>query len=466
VDRNLLQDGAAYADRWLDYQRTLRQIPGTVVAIQQDDRIVHSKGYGFANLEQQVPMTPQHIFRIASHSKTFTATAIMLLALRGQLRLDDRVADHVDWLQTDVTVRQLLNHVGGITRDGAESLFWQLEKPFPDLAELQQLFEVVLQPNEQFKYSNIGYSLLGQVIEAVSGRSYNDFVTAEIVDRLGLRSTGPEAHAGMAERLVRGYTPWRPSLPRLPVADITTGAMSAATGFYSTAEDLCRYARAHYFGNDELLTDASKREMQQPYWSVPQAENSYGLGFAIHTIGGRRMIGHGGGFPGHSTTTLIDPCERLVVVVLNNTHGTAGLAAPLAMSIVKILDFALAVGSGSTARSTPDQHTGRFMNLWGVTDVARFGSKLVALNPDEAEPTAHATELEEVDSDTLRIGRGSGYGSPGEMVRYERDANGQPARVWVGGASMLPSHAFEADLRARGPLIQLAEAPATAAVTG
>src|SRR6185503_2991429 len=192
-------------------------------------------------------------------------------------------------------------------------------------------------------------SLLGLVVESASGQPYNDYVREHIVERLGLSDTGPETTPAIAERLVTAYSPRRANVPRSPIDDVETGAMSSATGFYSTAADLCRYARAHYLGNEELLTDASKREMQQPYWEVAQAESSYGLGFSHQTIGKRKMIGHGGGFPGHSTTTLIDPVDQLVVVVLNNTMGMTGLAAPLAVSIVRILDFALAASDAPLA---------------------------------------------------------------------------------------------------------------------
>jgi hypothetical protein len=144
--------------------------------------------------------------------------------------------------------------------------------------------------------------------------------------------------------------------------------------------------------------------------------------------------------------TLIDPDERLVVVVLNNTHGTVGLASSLATTVVKILDFALASGE-QTGTWSPETYTGRFMNLWAVLDVACFGPKLVALNPDDSDPTSHATELEVVDADTLRIGRTSGYGSRGETVRYERGLDGAITRLWFAGASYLPAATFAEQFR-------------------
>lgn len=456
MNLDLLRDGVAYADQWLAHQRELREIPGLVVAIQHDDTLLLSRGYGFANLEQQAPITPRHIFRIASHSKTFTATAIMCLVEAGRVRLDDLASAYIPWLQAPVTVRQLLNHVGGITRDGSDSTFWHLERPFPDPAGLRELAQdgAVLQPNQQFKYSNIGFSLLGLVVEATSGQPYNAYVKEHIVDRLGLQDTGPETHSAIADRLVTAYSARRPPLPRLPIADINTRALSPATGFYSTAEDLCRYARAHYVGNEELLTDASKREMQQPYWLVEQADSNYGLGLAVQRIGERHMIGHGGGFPGHSTMTLIDPRERLVVVVLNNTHGPGGLAAPLASTVVKILDFALASPAGSALPSVErERYVGRFMNLWGATDIAAFGNRLVALNPDEEDPTRRWTSLDVVDDNTLRIGSTNGYGSAGEPIRYERDASGSVSRVWIAGSRTVPQSVYEEEIRAVGASI-------------
>jgi len=169
IDRDLLRDGVAYVDHWVAYQQDRRDLPGVVVAIQGDDQLVFTRGYGYADLERQVPMTPQHIFRVASHSKTFTATAIMQLLEQGILRLDDRLGASIPWLGPQeslarVTLRQALNHTGGLIRDGNEADYWQLDDTFPDVEGLRRLVAeggAALDANETFKYSNIGYALLG-----------------------------------------------------------------------------------------------------------------------------------------------------------------------------------------------------------------------------------------------------------------------------------------------------------------
>ena len=412
INQDLLRDGVAYVDRWMAYQQERREIPGVVVAIRHEDQLLLSQGYGHADLERAIPMTPRHVFRIASHSKTFTATAIMQVVEQDKIRLDDRLAAYIPWLNRGdalarVTIRQVLNHAAGIVRDGVDADYWQLAGAFPDANELRRLAEeggAVLDANESFKYSNIGYALLGLVIEAASGLPYNTYVRRHIVERLGLTDTGPETDDHARERLVTGYTARRPGLPRCPIPDVSTRALSPATGFYATAEDLCRYAAAHFMGDDTLLSDMAKREMRQPYWAIAQADERYGLGFVVVDIGERRMIGHGGGFPGHATRTLIDPTDRLVVTVLTNETGAP--AATLARTIVTILDYALkpcAVEEG--APSVPcERFTGRFVNMWGVTDVVAFGDALLLLSPEGDDPLKSPTRLAVEDEDTLGIG--------------------------------------------------------------
>ena len=116
---------------------------------------------------------------------------------------------------------------------------------------------------------------------------------------------------------------------------VDTRALASATGFVSTASDLCEYASAHCFGDDRLLSDASKRRLQQVRWEVGPIDDSYGLGFRVAEVGTRTMVGHGGGYPGHITATLFDPIERLTVSVL--TNAIDGPASELVLGIVKLL---------------------------------------------------------------------------------------------------------------------------------
>ena len=184
--------------------------------------------------------------------------------------------------------------------------------------------------------------------------------------------------------------------------------------------------------------------MQHPSWDVEQSEDRYGLGFSVQLVGQRQLVGHGGGFPGQSSRTLIDPVDQLVIVVLSNTSAPDGLAAPLATQIVRIIDFAL---DKARQDETPpkwrlDRYTGRFANIGGVADVAAFGNSLVGLSPEADNPVQFVSDLEVIDEDRLRISKAGGYGSPGELVRYERDEEGKTVRVIIGGVSSYAEDVF------------------------
>jgi CubicO group peptidase (beta-lactamase class C family) len=442
LDRAALLEAAAYVDSWLAFRREQRDLPGLVAAIRHADELVLCKGYGWARLDPPVAMTPEHIFRVASHSKMFTATAIMQLVEQGKLRLDDRAAAYVSWLNSNVTLRELLNHAGGVIRDGLDADFWRVERPFPDVATLQALAPDanVLPANMTFKYSNIGFGLLGLVIEAVSGVPYNQYVQAHIVEALGLGSTGPELVVDVLDRCVTGYTGKVLGVPRRGVPSIDTRALSPATGFYSTAEDLCRFVAAHWLGDETLLSDAAKREMQHAAWTVEQAQERYGLGFIAERIDERDTVGHSGGFPGQLTRTLFDPTDQLVVVVLSNTSSEEGRAGPLAAQIVRFIDFAQRYPGGSSDDLA--RYTGRFANVGGAIDIVAFGGKLFGLAPDADDPSRFAWELDVVDPDRLRITKCSGFGYPGELIQYERDAAGDTHRLIAGGVTMYPEAIF------------------------
>ncbi|MFZ0216924.1 MAG: serine hydrolase domain-containing protein [Candidatus Dormiibacterota bacterium] len=458
IDDALLADAVAYADEWLRYrQRTLR-VPGIQVAIAHGDRVLLSRAYGVADLAQGTPLTTEHRFRIASHSKMFTATALLLLQERGALALDDRVGRWLDWLPAGegelgrVTLRQLVSHAAGVIRDGVDNGFWQLERPFPDEARFRSLLErasVVYAPNVRFKYSNFGFTLLGLVVERVSGVPYNTFVREQVVEALGLAGTGPEPEDEVWDLLARGHSDQNYGRDRVVLPHADTHAMSAATGFYATAEDLCRFGRAHFLGNRALLSDESKREMQHEQWHIEGEERGYGLGMVTYEIGGRRLVGHTGGFPGFITSTMFDTEHQLVVTVL--TNASDGPASDLSAGVVRLVNRAQQATPATSGSAPLSRFTGRFFGYGREVDVARFGGELVAIDPEGVNPLEPKTTLAVLGQDSLRIIEAPGFASPGEEVRYEFAAGGEASAIWWAGGRLLPEAAFEAQRASRFP---------------
>ncbi|MGI8665133.1 MAG: serine hydrolase domain-containing protein [Jatrophihabitans sp.] len=438
------QDSLDYFQNWLGYRQWFLRIPGVQVAVTDHGRHRISAAFGRADLSSGQPLTVRHLFRVASHSKTFTAVAVLQLVEAGRLRLDDTVADRLPELAgsalAGVRVRELLGHGGGVIRDSQDGDFWQLHRNFPDREQLLAIAAepaaAVLARNDRFKYSNIGYGLLGLIIEAVTGASYQDWVGEAIIARLGLADTGPELVESRRAELAAGHSALSYADERVVLDHVDTGALAAATGFYATAADLAEFYTALLPGDDRLLGEDSLRELGHRQWQVKQGVSDYGLGVFLTRIGDRELIGHSGGYPGHITRTLACPDRKLAVSVL--TNAIDGAADPLATALFRLLEMGDSA-SHAPAGTGAARFTGRFRSLWGVQDVALINDRLFLLNPAVADPTDDPAPLEVIDADTLKIVGGPGGGSPGEFVRYHRGTDGSIRSVrGVSALTMTP----------------------------
>lgn len=448
-----VEDACRYADRWLQFQQQHLGLPGVQAAVLFEDSLVLSTAHGLADLERAEPLRTDHRFRVASHSKTFTAAAVMRFVEQGRLRLDDTIGQWIDELQEttvgDRTIRELLAHAGGVIRDGSEATFWALQRAFPDRADLiadAAVNGAILEPNERFKYSNVGYSLLGLVLEQVSGQTFVELMQNELIGPLELGATTAEFDT--EDDLVTGYT-----APigggddrRLPIDHIVTNDMAAATGFISNASDLVHWFSAHFLGDQRVLTDRSKRVMQQPLLDVDASgKMRYGLGLAADQVGNRTMLGHGGGFPGQLSRTFFDPADRLAISTM--TNGADGSPAGLAGAIVRLIDTAAAASPDPAADGLDLQrYEGRFAGLWGVMDLVALGGRLHILDPRGPDPVMMPTTLDLVDESTMRIADTIGYGSPGETIEIHWASDGSVARLGRSGEDAIPLDAYRQKL--------------------
>lgn len=451
-----LREIAPYLSRWLATQLEARQVPGVQVAVRLDGELVLSRAYGVADLDSGEPLTTAHVFRVASHSKTFTAVAVLQLVEQGRLRLDDTAAELLPEVVgsplAEVTVRELLSHTSGAVRDGVDSDFWQLDRSFPDVQGLVAVVHghgATYAPQERFKYSNIGYGLLGMVVERVTGRSYADHVREAVVSPLGLGDTAADLEPGAHGRAVRGHSrPHGPARERVTVDETGTGALAAATGFASRAEELSRFFAALVPGAAGLLSDRSLRLMHRAESTFERrgATASYGLGLIGTAVGQRAMVGHSGGFPGQITRTLVDPVSGLVVCVL--TNAVDGPAEALATGLVRLVD--VLSRDAAAWQGLPDgvtvgdleRLTGRYLSLWGVLDVVRGGDRLVTLDPTTPGPLDDLKEMRALDATTLRPEDEDGFGGSGEAVPFELDDEGRVVRVRVTGVSSWPEETY------------------------
>jgi CubicO group peptidase (beta-lactamase class C family) len=328
---NWLQPALAYIDSWIELQARDARLAGLSLAVAERGRVVLERAYGLANIATGEALTPAHRFRVASHSKTFTAAAVMKLREAGRLRLDDTAGTYVSGLHravARVTIAQLLSHTAGITRDGADTGQWVDRRPFLNEKELRAaLAEAPILPaNTRFKYSNHGFGLAGLVIEAVTGEPYGAWVAREIVAACGLAHTLPDVPVPKGVPFARGHA--MPLLlgERFVIpADNPTNALASATGFVSTAGDLARfYAQLNPLAPKSVLSVESRREMTRRHWRVPDIPLArwYGLGTIHGEAGNWKWFGHSGGFQGVVSHTVIVPEQDIAVSILvNATDG-------------------------------------------------------------------------------------------------------------------------------------------------
>lgn len=443
----------AYIPQFFDYQMRSSLQPGCALAIAYKGRPVLEQAFGCANAVTGVALTPRHRFRVASHSKTFTAAGVMKLREAGKLKLDDRAGEYVEGLHgavARVTLAQLLSHSAGIVRDGSDSGQWADRRPFLDSAELAADLRMapVLESGARFKYSNHGYGLVGLIIEAVTGASYGKWISEHVVVPAGLIETTPDMPLPRGAELASGHSSRLPLGRRIAIPGRNpTNALAPATGFVSTASDLARfYAQIDPAAKKSFLSAESRREMVRRQWRDPHAslERYYGLGTISAATAGWDHVGHSGGFQGFVTRSGVLLGRDISLSVLTNAgDGWSGFWYE---SIIHILaTFARHGAPSARAKSW----AGRWWSLWGATDLVPMGDKVVAGMPGMINPFMDTSEITLTGRDTGRITLANGFASHGEIVRRVRSKSGKPTELWWSGSKMLPEAKVIAELEKR-----------------
>jgi len=334
------QDIATKADEYLSAWTKQGRFSGTVL-IAKDGKVILRKGYGMANLELGVPNSPEMIYRIGSITKSFTALAILQLQAQKKLSVTDPIAKYVPevpqkWQQ--ITLQQLLTHVSGIPDFTRATAYAKPEDPLRIEHAMQELAAQPLMssPGEKFAYSNSGYILLGRLVEKVSGVSYEQYITDNILKPAGLENTAYDHVRPILKNRASGYVFDGDHLVNAGMDDMS-GTHSAGA-LHSTVDDLYKF--------DQALTDGKvfpKALLDQAFqprvkWVAPPPFNmdaSYGYGWMSSSDFGHKSLMHGGWVNGFVTEFTRYPDDKMVVILASNIEGPQvigieqGLAAVL-----------------------------------------------------------------------------------------------------------------------------------------
>jgi CubicO group peptidase (beta-lactamase class C family) len=287
--------------------------------VAKGNQVLFSKGYGFANLEWNIPNAPNTKFRLGSVTKQFTAASILLLEERGKLKIDDPIKKFVPEAPAawdKITLFNILTHTAGIPNFTSFPDYPKIG-PFPTTAaKLLESFRdkpLDFDPGTKWSYSNSGYVVLTYVIEKVSGESYEKFVRENIFTPLGMKDSGYDSNEAIIPNRASGYSPGRSGFENAGFVHMTVP--QGAGALYSTTEDLLKWEQGLFGG--KVLKPESLAKMTKPFLQ------NYAFGLGVETVAGHKVISHGGGIQGFNTDLTYYPEDKLTVVVLGNVNGGA-----------------------------------------------------------------------------------------------------------------------------------------------
>ncbi|MGE5609158.1 MAG: serine hydrolase domain-containing protein, partial [Bacillota bacterium] len=330
-------------DDFVNAELQKRHIPGLSLAVLHNGQVVKLAGYGLANIESSIPVTPQSVFQIQSITKTFTATAILMLMEEGKLSLDEPVSKYLDGTPESwkpITIRHLLTHTSGIKDFINEpTVSLRLEVTEESVFNTTTPRPLNFPPGERYAYSNTNYHLLVMIIRKLTGQWYGDFLKDRIFTPLGMSNTRIMSHSAIIPNRVSGYH-WRDSAFRN--GDFVAESVLAygGGGIVSTATDMAKWASA--FESEKLLKKATIEQAWTPAKLNSGKASAYGLGWATEPVDGHRGVGHGGGhMTGFTSYLSIYPDDRLAVVVL--TNSTSANPSRIARRVAGLMVPSLAI---------------------------------------------------------------------------------------------------------------------------
>lgn len=321
------------------------EVPGVAVAVVKDGEVVLAEGYGVRALGQPEEVDAQTLFGIASNSKAFTATALGMLVEEGKLGWDDPVIQHLPWFQMwdpyvtrELTVRDLLVHRSGLGLGAGDLLWWPPTTYEPD--EIVRRLRYV-RPETSFRstyaYDNVLYIAAGELIEAVSGQTWDAFIQTRILDPLGMTATSPSPVApGPGKNVAVTHAPVDGEVRAVP--PYTAANANAAAGIHANAEDIAKWLIVQLdsgrVGPDRrIFSPATTRELWTLVTPMPISPpapalaplqtdyRGYALGFEVRAYRGYKLVTHTGGLPGFVSRVAMIPDLKLGVAVFTNQES-------------------------------------------------------------------------------------------------------------------------------------------------
>ncbi len=331
---------SALVDRVVERSVADEPISGISVAVARGGRTLHSAGYGFADLENQLPATAETVYSVGSITKQFTAAAILQLVDEGELGLEDPISGHLPYgpnYAPGVTIRSLLNHTSGIKNYTTMERWWRtigVEMTPEEMVAVFQDEPRDFTPGSDFSYTNSGYFLLGLILERVSGQPFGGYLNRNLSVPLDLPSTSDCDDRALVPNRARGYQLLDGEFAHAPYVSMSQAY--SAGGVCSNVLDLLQWTR--FLSEGAVLGPDGYERMVTPDTLSDGREIEYGYGLAVGFLEGHRRVSHVGATLGFSSFMSHYPDDDLRIAVLSNTEGaeTAGIESEIARLLLEL----------------------------------------------------------------------------------------------------------------------------------
>lgn len=432
---------------WLEAQKDFDMLPGITVSVVSDQNTIWSGAFGMANIENNVKANTATLGSICSVSKLFTAVAIMKLYDEGRLRLDDKINDLLPWYNLKqqypdsgpITVRSLLSHSSGLPRENTFSHWNGPDYYFPSKKEIKEKLstqETLYPASKYYQYSNLALTLLGYIVEEITGEPYEKYVRENILNPLELSNTTPTMPKSLhGNKLAIGYGNLSRAGKRIPLKFFEANGVNAAAGFSSNVEDLAKFASWQFRLRDttqtEILKPSTIKNMHNVHWIDSDWKGTRGLGFGVYKASnGDKWVGHGGYCPGYQTSFRLHLKSKMAYSVMINANGVN--PNKYVYGIHELLKKVKPLKNGETDKDKKDlsEYIG-FYN-WDIAEEAYISSwdgKLAMLNLPTNSPAKTMNLYKHIEGDTFKRIRSDN--ELGEKLLFERDKDGNIVRMKI-----------------------------------
>lgn len=429
------------------------RVPGACIGLVVGRELAWSTGFGYADLAARRRASVDTIFRIGSITKTFTGLAVVQLRDAGLISLDDPLVLHVPEFSAvdaragsveEVTLRRLLTHRSGLVGEPPTQR-WD-DGHAPSMGEILATLDqaaIVIEPDSAFKYSSLGFALLGEVVTRISGVPFRDYVRTRILEPLGMASSGFETPSLRSSRTARGYVSRPFEDDPIPARNVDLRGAEASGQLYSTVNDMARWIALQFTGSEDdpavasLVSARSLAEMLRPAaFDDPSWSSAFCLAWAARREGDVVFHGHDGAIDGFSASVMLSRAHRIGVVALTNGSCAPGALTRLALTVALPLLARMEEAEDSPMRPIPTPTAwkamlGEYATIDGWPARVECRSGELVLWTRSANGGSSAIPLvatDEEDAFVMASGRGVG-----ETLRFSRDEDGAVTAFFIGG---------------------------------